>query len=657
MTTTPLDAEARSRAIHSRANPNLDQRIADALDILVEARRLGKNPNLETLWRDFGGARNLLVELVKVDLQCRFELGDEASVREYLDRFPGLQDESVRLMSLLYEEYCLLEEAGKEPDPESFCQRYEPWYDSLASQLRYHQAVTRLVPVTKPLKFPSPGDHFLRFRLQSLLGRGGQARVYLARDNEMGGRPTALKVSEDRGDEPSMMGRLQHPHIMPVYTVVRDPETGLRGLCMPYRPGISLDDLLRKIQEVPANNRTTRLLLQTLDPDDPSRLKEAPGWQGFPAQDLFPYGSAWIGARLAEALDHAHHCGINHRDVKPANILLTLNEGPQLLDFNLAHDDHRTVDPENAALGGTLPYMSPEQLDAFRDPECWGDVGVTSDVYSLGLVLHELVSGQRPATPDESTPISIAIGELIQQRMFGVRSARELNPNVPSGLDAIISKAIDPDPDERYQSASALADDLDRFILRQPLVGTSNPSLKERVFAWIHRRRFTLLSGLLYGMVTFLLLVIVLVWINQSNNSEMRQYNQVLREIGEDRNSLSMIDDSLMKSKVISRIWGNYQECHYIVENSLRPQWTIHTPVERIEIASKASKLYRTIYDFAPTFNVSSKQMQQYRREAIYWSHQFEVEAERRRSFRGLSDESIRQTRKELREIQRKVGF
>jgi len=187
-------------------------------------------PDLEDLWTRHGGSLSVLTALAKEDLRCRFARGQRPAVASYLERFPDLQAERDRVVSLVYEEYCLREERGEPLDPDQFCDRYEPWRDSLESQLRYHRLLSQVVgPAPAPPRFPEPGERFRWFHLRSILGQGGAARVYLADDEELGGRRVALKVSPDRGEEPSILGRLDHAHIVPVLSVAREPETGLRG--------------------------------------------------------------------------------------------------------------------------------------------------------------------------------------------------------------------------------------------------------------------------------------------------------------------------------------------------------------------------------------------------------------------------------------------
>ena len=164
---------------------------------------------------------------------------------EYLEQFPELRAADSRVLSLVYEEYCLNEERGTAPDVESFCNRYPDWKSSLVSQLQYHRLFSQAAGKRPSLPpFPEAGQDFEEFRLQSLLGTGGMSRVFLARDLSLGGKQVVLKVTLDRGQEPKVQGPLDHPHIVPVNSVVYQTDGELCGLSMPYRPGLSLDKLI-----------------------------------------------------------------------------------------------------------------------------------------------------------------------------------------------------------------------------------------------------------------------------------------------------------------------------------------------------------------------------------------------------------------------------
>ncbi len=318
-----------------------------------------------------------------------------------------------------------------------FCDRYPSWRDSLASQLQYHALLSRVVaPQPAPPRFPEPGEYFQEFQILQELGRGGAGRVYRARDESLGGREVALKVSPDRGHEASIIGRLDHAHIVKVHSVVFQSETRLRGICMPYRPGLPLDEVIRRIDRAPGHLRAQAIrdVLAKADAQDDAvgdPFGDHAGWDGFPSRGSFAEGVAWIVAVLARALGYAHSQRIWHRDVKPANVLLASRDGPQLLDFNLAHDPHSIDQAEAALRGGTLPYMAPEQLEAFRDPACWDRVGGPADLYSLGLVLRELLTGEPPATPDPSLPLHRAIASLLDDRAALRDASSPFPPGVP----------------------------------------------------------------------------------------------------------------------------------------------------------------------------------------------------------------------------------
>ena len=212
----------------------------------------------------------------------------------------------------------------------------------------------------------------------------------------------------------------------------------------------------------------------------------------------YAQGAAWIAMILARTLHYAHGMQTFHRDVKPGNILLTLDHGPQLLDFNLAESPHAAHQAESAMLGGTLPYMAPEQIEAFLNPDLWGKVGARADIYSLGLVLRELLTGQAPDLPDEKTPPARAMSDLLDRRTRLVTDVRQFNPQIPHALQAIVERCLCFNPDDRYPDAQSLAEDLERFLTRQPLRLAVNPSRRERIGNWVTRNRARIVSQTVY---------------------------------------------------------------------------------------------------------------------------------------------------------------
>ncbi len=450
----------------------------------------------------------LLSRLIKADLKEHLLRGNRRRVDHYFQLFREISLDHDRTISLVYEEFCLLEELGAQPSPSEFCDHYEPWRDSLASQLVYHHKFSQIVGKAKPsIRYPNVGDRFATYELRSILGRGATAQVYLASDDLLGGRNVVLKVSAMTGIESSILGPLEHQNIIPVFTVALSPETGLQGICMPYRPGKTLESVLETFAQtgVPRKAQTIWDLLEVanLGPEPLER-----GWKGFPLKGTYTEAVAWMGVALSDALAYLHKKGIFHRDIKPANILLAHREGPLLFDFNLAHQPNAPEGAQAALNGGTLPYMAPEQLRAFLNETLWEDVGAAADIYALGLVLRELVTGIKPELPNPGLSPSRAIQDMHDRRHELVGSIRELHPDVPPSLDAIISKCLAFKPADRYTSAQDVGEDLKRFLQRRRLVFAANPSWLELALNWIYRQRE--LAGGLFALLIFGILIVAL---------------------------------------------------------------------------------------------------------------------------------------------------
>lgn len=507
--------------VESEATADRYHRLArEAAHALEDAWAVESEPDLRRVWRDHDpdGSAMVLAALIKTDLHCRRVRGLSIAVADYLDRFPQLQSFDDCVVSLVYEEYCLREENGEDLDPEEFCGRYEPWRDSLLSQLRYHRMLSEAIGSTggpvphrstirKPPKLPRIGDRFEGFRLDSLLGEGGAARVFLARDEELGERRVALKVSADRGREPSIMGKLNHPRIVPILSVKHAPDAGLRALCMPWQPGLSFDKIIERIKPAETRPRRARVLRDLIDSivalerEEPYAAVPCPDrWKDFPEEGTYCDGVAWMIAEVADALAHAHSKKILHRDVKPANILLTTRDGPKLLDFNLADESEDIERAKSSLRGGTPPYMAPEQLAAFFDDALWSNVGPSADLHALGLVLRELLTGKRPPIPQISPHLPRA--EFAKQVALRdpPEPPRSIDKSIPHALDAIARKCLATDPSARYQSAQDLAEDLRRHLKRLPLRHAKNPSFRERLVNRLARRQ-TLFLGSAFAIV------------------------------------------------------------------------------------------------------------------------------------------------------------
>jgi serine/threonine protein kinase/Tfp pilus assembly protein PilF len=405
---------------------------------------------------------------------------------------------------------------------------------------------------------PRPGDELAGFRIVLELGRGAFARVYLAEEVNLGQRLVAIKVSRPDGDEPRIMARLQHTHIVPVHSVCDDPVSGLRVLCMPYFGGANLAQVLEAAGGPARIGHDGRRLVQALDqvsrslasrptgversslarpsrtsrpesaaflvpqPFSTSRRAQGLAASGFrslftrlvsprsavpaiserrvgaqPSRQFLDGATAvqaavWIVARLVDGLEHAHSRGLLHRDLKPSNILLADDGTPMLLDFNLAVDqlpDSPDGEVRRALVGGTLPYMSPEHLDAFNprgstSPDC---VDERSDIYAIGLILYEMLSGRHPfPEPAPGLPLLESI-ELMTAARRQPPSLRARCPHVPWSLDALVAKCLAFDSAGRYQRAGDLAEDLRRFLDNLPMKHCREPSVRERMGKFARR--------------------------------------------------------------------------------------------------------------------------------------------------------------------------
>jgi len=262
-----------------------------------------------------------------------------------------------------------------------------------------------------------------RYELDHLIARGGMAEVYRARDRLLD-RPVALKIlfpelSVDRSfverfrREAQAAANLSHPNIVPVFDWGEDG--GTYFIVMEYVDGRPLSAILRT------------------------------------AGALHPERAAEIAADVAGALSYAHRHGVIHRDVKPGNVLITDEGTVKVTDFGIA----RAVNTEESltqtgAVMGTATYFSPEQAEGLG-------VDARSDIYSLGVVLYEMVTGRPPFLGE--TPVAVASKHVREHPPL----PRQINPAIPPDLEAVIMKCMAKSPEHRYASGEELRADLLRF--------------------------------------------------------------------------------------------------------------------------------------------------------------------------------------------------
>jgi serine/threonine protein kinase/Flp pilus assembly protein TadD len=359
---------------------------------------------------------------------------------------------------------------------------------------------------------PEVGETYLGFRLVQELGRGSFARVFLAEQEALAGRQVALKVTLRPTREPERLAKLQHPNIVPVYSV--HPAPPAQVICMPFRGLRTLADLLVRTRPSAAgpvrrthgtrNGGSSTILGARVGSSGqpPSGTHQRPAVAGSPpdADDELvgnPDAVLTVLRQLADGLAHAHARGILHLDLKPANVLIADSGEPMLLDFNLSYD---TTAGDRDLVGGTIPYMAPEQIVDLRSRGN-GDVDVRTDLYGLGAVTFELLTGTVPfVTASRSTR---DYDTLLAARKAGPPRVRDKNPAVSPAVEAIVRKLLAPNPADRYQSADQLTEDIDRHLADRPLRRAPNTSVLERAGKWRRRNPKTpgrLIAAVLLGV-------------------------------------------------------------------------------------------------------------------------------------------------------------
>lgn len=270
-----------------------------------------------------------------------------------------------------------------------------------------------------------------RYRVEARIGSGGMAEVYRGFDTVLN-RTVAVKVllpqfARDAGfvarfrREAQAAARLSHPNIVGVYDTGADGDT--QFIVMELIEGRTLAAFLG------SGKRPT------------------------------PEQAIELATRIGNALSAAHAQGIVHRDIKTANVMVTRNGEVKVMDFGIARQQTDVTAPQTSAVLGTPTYLSPEQAQGLP-------VDARSDIYSLGVVLYEMLTGHPPFTGD--SPVAIAYKQVNEAPV----PPSQVNPDLPPQLDAVVMKALAKNPANRYQSADEMADDLERVRKGQEVEAT-----------------------------------------------------------------------------------------------------------------------------------------------------------------------------------------
>jgi serine/threonine protein kinase/predicted Zn-dependent protease len=464
-----------------------------------------------------------LLALLQAEMNLRWGENDPVPLESYLVRYPKL-DPAVAV-ALLYEEYCLRQEVGPPPDPAEFERRFPDLAAPLRRLLAIHDLMEHSGQSTvshsldrhqSTIRFPTAGQTISDFKLVEELGRGAFARVFRAQERQLADRPVALKVARAGSREPQTLARLQHTHIVPVHSYRIDPATNLHLLCMPYFGRLTLAAVLADPAFADARSGEDLLAILEQHRDDGSIPGQSPPKHATAAQEALrsrslPAAIAWWGARLAEALQHAHDRNVLHRDVKPSNVLVTAEGMPMLLDFNLARLVREEVELEHSKLGGTLDYMAPEHLEALAEGRD-ENLDERADLYSLGVVLFEALTSQRPfPRPKPARSVAETLHQAALQRRVAPPRVLRANAKIPLALEAVVRHCLQPKPEQRYQTAADLAADLQAAADDEPLLHAAEPTLSV-ARRWIKRnsRRAALAAPLVIAALA------LGIWQNQS---------------------------------------------------------------------------------------------------------------------------------------------
>ncbi len=353
------------------------------------------------------------------------------------------------------------------------------------------------------------------YRILQEIGRGGMGTVYLAEQEKLG-RRVAIKVlapslalsarSRQRFlAEAKALARLTDEHIVAVHDVFE--QDGVLAYAMEWVEGESLQQLLHGLRRRDLRARSIAELARELGVDEATLDARTPL-------------QFWLqtGIAIARALHKVHELGIVHRDVKPGNVLIRRNGQALLADFGLARSEDALAS-HSTGFVGTPIYAPPEQLRADERAQPGDDsrneirskagsepgagskgptVDHRVDIYALAVTLYEVIAGKPPFRGATTAAVlqRIATGHA--------QPLRSAAPGLPRDLDVVLAKAMDPDPDQRYQDAAAMADDLERVLLLQP-IEARRPSLVRRSVRLFRRHRAGLVAaGLGAGVVLLL---------------------------------------------------------------------------------------------------------------------------------------------------------
>ena len=495
---------------------NLTKRseLGDIIDRFEEAWRHGVRPDInQFLTGSAGEASTLAIELIHIDLEYRLKDRDAARVEDYLARYPWLADNSQLMLELLTSEFRHRRRYEPELSIEDYLQRFPQWREALLDRLGTHQST--LSPALTPLEgtphlcttlntgkgdgvaaqqvadapvSPLPGGaaSAVRYTVVRPHAKGGLGQVSVARDAKLRRQVALKEIRPDRRSaearrrflaEAEITGQLEHPGIVPIYTLEEDAE-GEPYYAMRFIQGRPMSDAIQACHREPTVMAFRDLLQRFVS--------------------------------VCQTMAYAHSQGVIHRDLKPSNVMLgdygetlvvdwglakrvvsgqwpvvgkekpAIDDAPPLAVDSTALPEINPVPSEATQTGaalGTPGYMAPEQAAGK-----WNCVGPCSDIYSLGATLYELLTGARPIRAQN-------VSEALQKALAGEFLApREMKADVPKPLEAICLKAMALKPEGRYATAKDLAGDLEHWLADESVSAYHEPWIVTSG-RWLRRHR------------------------------------------------------------------------------------------------------------------------------------------------------------------------
>lgn len=443
-----------------------------------------------------------LAAVARIDLRERWRADRPCDAESYLHRFPQLAEDDELAMDLIFEEFLAREERGEHPELSEYQRRFPRLTQMLSDQIGFHHAISACDRETfdpSTVHVANAGSTVLAgdpdrdplamqgadYVILQEVGRGSMGVVFKARQVSLN-RIVALKmvrpIDSDNRDlaarfraEAEIVARLDHPRIVQIFDYGEHRQ-------LPY------------------------LALEWVDGGTlASRLDGRP-WH--------PRDAAAIVAALAQAVEYAHLNHVVHRDLKPSNLLVAADSTPldvKIADFGLAkifRDTPASHETKSGMVLGTPSYMAPEQAGGQTSR-----IGPPTDIYALGAILYELLTGRPPYRGETSL-------ETLQQLLtIDPVAIPSLVPHAPRDLTTICEKCLEREPERRYGSAAELAADLQRFLADQPILAR-RIGLLERGWRWC-RRNVALAIALSSVAILLLTIAGVLVWYSGKLGSQL----------------------------------------------------------------------------------------------------------------------------------------